>query len=91
MPFINQPDVQSITLPFDQQLAAYLKQGYKIVSDGQSGVQLEKKEMRFLDKCALVFGAVLIIFFWPAAILAFIVVLIDYYLLTKPKTVFLGR
>lgn len=78
-------------LSFEQKLQNYVTHGWKVISDGQSGVQLEKpKQMKGLDKACLAFG---VLTFWIYGIGFFfiLIALIDYWLLTKGESVYLPR
>jgi hypothetical protein len=76
---------------FDIVLAGCLSNGWKVTSDGPTGVQLEKpKKMRGLDKVCLVFGLVTLCVFGLGLIFILIAVL-DYCFFTKPEMRFLPR
>lgn len=76
----------------NDQVAALVKQGWRIVSDGPSGVQLEgPKKMKGLDQGAAILGGVLLIVAWPIGLLLIACALLDYWLLTKPETRFIAR
>lgn len=68
-----------------------VNEGWKIVSDGPSGTQLEgPKKMKGLDKVCFVFG---VLTFWVYGIGFFFMLIagIDYWFLTKAETKFIAR
>ena len=76
---------------FNQQVQELLGSGWKITSDGPTGIQFSgPKNMRGLDKACLVFG---ILTFWIYGIGLFFIfiALLDYWLMTKPEEKFLQR
>lgn len=78
-------------LTFDEAVKAYHAAGWEVVSDGPTGVKFQgPKKMRGLDKACLIFG---LLTFWLYGIgLIFIALaMLDYWLLTKPPTIFLNR
>ena len=76
---------------FDQQLDRLLASGWKVKTDGPTGVQLiGPKKMRLLDKLALGFG-VLTFWFYGLGIFFIVIALIDYAAFTKPAEQFLRR
>ena len=80
-----------IAPPFDAQLAAHLRAGWQIVSDGPSGVQLQgPKKMAGLDQAALVLG-VLTFWIYGIGFIFIAIALIDYLVFTKRPLVFLPR
>ena len=73
-------------------LDVYLKRGYKIVSDGPVGVQLEApRRMRMSTKLLFVLAVVMLYVYWPIALVLSVLVLIDYLALTPTDKVFLRR
>lgn len=71
-------------------LPGYLASGWKVVSDGPSGVQIEgAKVMATKDRWCLFIGFATC---WLGfGLLLILVALIDFYFLTKPQTKFLPR
>ncbi len=77
--------------PIEQQIAALVKGGWKIVSDGPSGVQLVgPKKMQSLDKICLAVG---LLTFWIYGIGLFFMALaaLDYWIFTKAPMQFIAR
>ena len=75
---------------FNSHLQGYLDDGYEIISDGPSGVQLRgPKVMKTQTKVALVIGAVLVLA-WGLGLIIVLFALIDY-AMTKQPTAFLRR
>ncbi len=76
----------------NDQVAALTKAGWKIISDGQSGVQLEgPKKMKGLDVAAAVLGAALLLVAWPIGLVLIVVAVLDYLIFTKAETKFISR
>ncbi|HVU37781.1 MAG TPA: hypothetical protein VHC95_05560 [Opitutales bacterium] len=75
---------------FSAELTDYLSKGWKITSDGPTGIQLEgPKLMKGLDKACLVLG---ILTFWFGMGFVFIAVaMLDYWFMTKPEVKFIPR
>jgi hypothetical protein len=87
---IPSPENEPI-LSFNDEVKAHVSKGWKVISDGPSGVQLEgPKKMRGLDKLCLAVG---VLTFWIYGIgLFFIAVaMLDYWFMTKPEAKFLAR
>lgn len=73
-----------------QELNQLLGSGWKIVSDGPSGVQLEgPKKMRTLDQLCFAGGVVLCFLIAPLGILLVLVAIVDYAAFTKPPRQFI--
>jgi hypothetical protein len=72
------------------ELNTLLGAGWNIVSDGPSGIQLQRKKMKGLDKACLILGGVLI-FAYGIGLFFILIALIDYFFLTKPETLFVPR
>lgn len=86
MSLINQPP----QLDFSTRLNEYLSDGYKVLSDGPSGIQLEgPKVMRTQTKVAMLIGAVLVLAYGIGLIII-LFALIDH-AMAKPPVVFLPR
>lgn len=71
-------------------LEPYLKDGWTIVSDGPSGVQLSRKRWKGQSKGAVILGAILLILFWPLGLLLIVLGVIDG-AMAKPESKFLSR
>jgi hypothetical protein len=91
MKITYQPPAPPVVPPkFDEQLRAYLRDGYEVVSDGPSGVQLRgPKKMRRQTKVAMILGAVLTLAYGIGLVLL-LFAMIDH-AMAKPPTVFLPR
>lgn len=77
-------------LSFDEQLHAHLDKGFKVISDGPTGIQLEgPKKMTGLVQGALIIGG-LLTFVYGIGLIIVVFALIDYAMAKKP-TVFLHR
>lgn len=75
---------------FDEQLNDYLAKGYKVISDGPTGIQLEgPKKMTGLVQGALIIGG-LLTFVYGIGLIVIAFALIDYAMTRKPS-VFLKR
>jgi len=84
-------ETEKPALPIEQQLTALVAAGWKIVSDGPSGVQLVgPKKMQSLDKICLAVG---LLTFWIYGIGLFFMALaaLDYWIFTKAPTKFIAR
>jgi len=66
-------------------------QGWEVISNGQSGVQLRApRKMKRLDQVLLILGTLTVIFYGVGLILIAVAV-VDYYAFTKRETKFLPR
>lgn len=75
---------------FESKLKDYLQRGYKVLSDGPSGIQLEgPKVMRTQTKVAMLIGAVLVLAY-GIGLIVILFALIDH-AMAKPPAVFLSR
>lgn len=78
-------------LTYPTALAQLTSQGWTVVAEGDSGAQLKgPKKMRTADKVCLWLGMVGLLLYGLGLVLILIAV-IDYALLTKPRTHFLHR
>jgi len=74
------------SLTFEQGIPAYAAGGWKIISDGPSGLQMQApKRMGGLDKVCLAFG-ILTVVAYGVGLIFIGIALIDYAFLTKQKT-----
>ena len=77
-------------LTFAEAVQEHTDAGWKVISDGPSGVQLEgTKQMKGLDKACLVLGIITV--FWGIGFLFILLALLDYWLMTKSETRFIAR
>lgn len=75
----------------DEQVAAAVKEGYQIASDGPTGIQLVKpKKMTLGDKLCLIFG-VLTCWIFGIGLFFILIAALDYWFFTKAKTKFIAR
>jgi hypothetical protein len=89
----NDPEApeESDTLDFDGELRGYIENGWEIMSDGPSGVQLRApKTMKGLDKACLVFG-ILTVIFWGIGLFFIFIAVLDYAFFTERDSVFIPR
>lgn len=77
---------------FEVAIQALTQKGWRVVSDGPTGVQMEApKEMDIKDRVIAALGAVMILLFWPLGVLLITVALLDYAVFTKPRQKFFPR
>lgn len=87
----NNPSQVAYRPTVEAQVAEAVNAGWRIVSDGPSGVQLVgPKKMQALDKICLVVG---LLTFWIYGIGLFFMALaaLDYWIFTKAPTKFIAR
>jgi hypothetical protein len=76
---------------YSEILAALTADKWQVVSEGPSGAQLKQPRVMLTQtKVAIVAGAVLVLFYWPVALLLLILGVIDY-VMTKERSFFLSR
>jgi hypothetical protein len=75
----------------EAELDQLIKEGWKIVSDGPSGVQLSgPKKMHGADQLCLVFG-ILTFWIYGLGFIFIVIAMLDYWFMTKPEMKFLRR
>lgn len=87
MPFLT-----TTGTPQPQTVQTLASAGWTIIHDGPSGTQLiAPRQMRLLDKIAMVVGVILLFLFWPLGVFLILMAIIDFYALTPREKKFIPR
>ncbi len=77
---------------YSEILASLTADKWEVVNEGPSGAQLKRpRQMMTQTKVCLIAGGVMLLFYWPVALLLIAVATFDYFVMTKERTHFLGR